>query len=131
MPTSALTLRRRGDGIRVFEEEGNLKESGFGRKDFGDLEESRGVGCGEKLEMPFARRDAIVVVAMRRDVQGGEDCFFLLWLVCWENKIGKKDGFDILWVFFSVEINDFIFLGRELRIVLCPPRELFFFNLAF
>lgn len=76
VPTSALSLRRRGDGIRVFEEEGNLKESGFGRKDFGDLEESRGVGCGEKLEMPFARRDAIVVVAMRRDVQGEEDCFF-------------------------------------------------------
>jgi len=36
-----------------------LKESGFGWKDFGDLEES-GVGCGEKLEIPFARRDAIV-----------------------------------------------------------------------
>lgn len=70
MPTSALTFRRRVVGIRVFEEEGNLKESGFGWKDLGDLEES---GCGEKLEMPFARRDAIVVV--RRGEEEDEDCF--------------------------------------------------------
>lgn len=74
--TSALTLKRLVVVVVVVaaaaEEgvwdlgEGNFKESGLGRNDFGSLEVS-GVGCGENPEIPFARRDAIVVaVALRR-----------------------------------------------------------------
>lgn len=69
--TSALTLKRLVVVVVAAEEgvwdlgDGNFKESGLGRNDFGNLEESV-VGCGENPEIPFARRDAIVVVALRR-----------------------------------------------------------------